>query len=107
MLKDEWEATQPRCDPVASHTNAEPEREVPAAMQIALRAYMEAVGGTERLNAVHLTRQQVATRHDQQQHELEFSKRRLEAVTLKRTESCYDLETTARAIVARHWDAWA
>ncbi|CAI5710315.1 unnamed protein product [Hyaloperonospora brassicae] len=112
VLKDEWEATQPLCDPVVSHADAGPERGTSAAMQIALRTYMEAVGGTERLNAVQLTREQVATTHDRQQHgreqqqrELEFSKRRLEAVTLKTMESRYDLETSARAIVARRWDA--
>uniref|UniRef100_A0AAV1UE37 Uncharacterized protein n=1 Tax=Peronospora matthiolae TaxID=2874970 RepID=A0AAV1UE37_9STRA len=93
VLKDEWEATQPLQDPVASCSNAEPESRRPA-RQIALRTYMEAVAGAGRLNAVNLTKH-VATTNDQQrrekrQQELEFAKRRLEAVILATTESRYD-----------------
>uniref|UniRef100_M4BDJ6 Uncharacterized protein n=1 Tax=Hyaloperonospora arabidopsidis (strain Emoy2) TaxID=559515 RepID=M4BDJ6_HYAAE len=104
VLKDEWEARQPLQDPVASCSNAEPESRRPA-RQIALRTYMEAVAGAERLNAVNLTKH-VTTTDDQQgrekrQQELEFAKRRLEAVILATMESRYDVETTARLIVAR------
>ncbi|KAH7477181.1 uncharacterized protein KRP23_7854 [Phytophthora ramorum] len=101
VLKDEWEATK------ASYGSAaEVSQTGKHDAQIALRTYMEAVAGAERLNAVKLGAQTTGPgekRGDlrKRQQELEFSKRRVEAVMVTKMESRYDVETTTRTIVAR------
>ncbi|KAK1931974.1 hypothetical protein P3T76_012474 [Phytophthora citrophthora] len=99
VLKDEWEAAGASYDsPVsgAGGNNA----------QVALRVYMEAMAGAERLNAVNLEKQGVNGRGDQQeqqkwQQQLEYSKRRMETAVVTKVEGHYDVETTIRAIGGR------
>jgi hypothetical protein len=91
VLRDEWEAT-----------TSPPTTGGPAA----LRAYMEAVAGAERLNAVKLREQSATDPTDQEERQqrqqvLEFSKRRVETVLVTAMESRYNVETTTRPIEAR------
>ncbi|CAI5731595.1 unnamed protein product [Peronospora destructor] len=103
VLKDEWETTK------LSHGSSAFAEESSIRMQkpqIALRTYMEAMAGTERLNAVKLD-EQVAKGGNQErerqkrQQELEYSKRRVEAVVVTKVESRYSVETTTRSILVR------
>lgn len=98
VLKDEWEATRASYDsPVSGEggNNA----------QVALRVFMEAVVGAERLNAVNLDKLVATGRSGQEQHQrqqqLEFSKRRLETAVVTKVEGHYDVETSIRATAAR------
>ncbi|KAL3672116.1 hypothetical protein V7S43_002779 [Phytophthora oleae] len=99
VLKDEWEATSASYD--ASSSGASGDN-----AQVALRVYMEAVAGAERLNAVNLDEQVARGCGDQQeqqkrQQQLEFSKRRVETAVVTKVEGRYDVETTIRAIAVR------
>lgn len=91
VLKDEWEAMK-----TSEETAAEDS-------EVALRTYMEAVSGAERLNAAKLDEQTAAEEKQRQkrQQELEFSKRRVEAVVVTKLESRYVVETTTRPIVVK------
>lgn len=75
---------------------------------IAIRAYMEPVPATERLNALHLTdgaiRKKSASgttleERERWKQELELSKRRIESIVFRQQsaeESLFEVETTAR-----------
>ncbi|KAJ8524342.1 hypothetical protein ON010_g16776 [Phytophthora cinnamomi] len=93
QLKDEWEAAK-TSDVTCS-----------ADSEVALRTYMEAVSGAERLNAARLDEQTAVgekrgdlQQRQKRQDELEFSKRRVEAVVVTKLESSYVVETTTRPI---------
>ncbi|KAE9116940.1 hypothetical protein PF007_g9471 [Phytophthora fragariae] len=96
VLKDECEAM--KTSQFAEETAAKDS-------EVVLRAYMEAVSGAERLNAVRLDEQTTVDpgekRRQKHQEELEISKRRVEAVVVTRLESRYVVETTTRPIVVR------
>ncbi|RLN88493.1 hypothetical protein BBJ28_00002176 [Nothophytophthora sp. Chile5] len=81
-------------------------------LEVALRAFMEAVPATERLNAIRLDEQLARAtggsgdlqERGKRKQELELSKRRVETVILRQMElpaSHYDVETTTRPTVAR------
>ena len=103
ILKDEWDRM------TLSHGSSALSNESSIGMQkphIALRTYMEAMAGTERLNAVTLDKPVAKGGNEnnetqKRQQELEFSKRRVEAVVVTKRESRYSVETTTRSIVVR------
>ncbi|POM67646.1 hypothetical protein PHPALM_16316 [Phytophthora palmivora] len=109
VLKDEWEAT---CKSYGSMIPSTSEESTTGGKnaQVAVRTYMEAVTGAERLNAVKLHKQIAQGPDDncddqqerqKRQQELEFSKRRMEIAVVTKVESRYDVETTTRTIVGR------
>ncbi|CAH0478616.1 unnamed protein product [Peronospora belbahrii] len=105
ILKDEWETIKISHSLSASAVNEESAIGMQRS-QIALRMYMEAVTGAERLNAIKLDEQVAKGGGDQQeqhkrQQELEYSKRRLETVGIMTIESRYNVETTTRSMVVR------
>ncbi|RMX67741.1 hypothetical protein DD238_000764 [Peronospora effusa] len=101
VLKDEWETMKLS---YGSSALAEESSIGIQKSQIALRTYMEAMAGTERLNAVKLDEQIAKGGNEKngiqkRQQELEFSKRRVEAVVVTKMENHYNVETTTRSIV--------
>ncbi|UIZ20588.1 hypothetical protein KXD40_001048 [Peronospora effusa] len=101
VLKDEWETMKLS---YGSSALAEESSIGMQKSQIALRTYMEAMAGTERLNAVKLDEQIAKGGNEKngiqkRQQELEFSKRRVEAVVVTKMENHYNVETTTRSVV--------
>ncbi|KAI9923227.1 hypothetical protein PsorP6_002017 [Peronosclerospora sorghi] len=99
VLKDEWEAVRSSENFMPSSPTEKPIADGTLKNQIALRTYMEAVTGAERLNAVNLDAQ-VANSGSQEDHrmrqqELEFSKKRVEVVVVTKMESTYNVEISS------------
>lgn len=105
VLKGEWQATNEQFRPPSPKETSGGRLDE----QVALRTYMEPVLGAERLNAVHLGEQLVdenntdAQSHQKRQHELEYSKRRVETIVVTKVDSRYNVETTTRPIAVRRY----
>ncbi|GMF47307.1 unnamed protein product [Phytophthora fragariaefolia] len=97
VLKDEWESVKSSAAPQSNEDPATKGQE-PA---VAMRTYMEAVPGAERLNAARLDKRGDQQQRQKRQQALEFSKRRMEVVVVTKLEDRYVVETTTRPIAVK------